>query len=188
MNRYIIDFNIVIKLKAHIFNSFIPDFIKKNSINTNITLKKLRTNEFVADISKQNNERLFNMKINDILCEQPISTKYSTLDRFENKKIIDKIYKEKKEIKVIKILELTFEELLIIYRRTLNNPEDMEKLEKIKNKIQGLDLSEENKYKDFGFLIEHLKNNYDDEYIEIVKRTCIRYKNWFIEKQSRKNK
>ena len=151
-------------------------------------MKKLPNKGFISDVSKINNERLFDMKIKDILCEQPISTKYSTFDRFENKKIIDKIYKEKKEINVIKILELTFEELFIIYRRKLNGPEDMEELEEIKAKIKGLDLLEENenKYKDIGYLITKLEKDHEEEYIQEVKTSCLGYINWFNKKFERK--
>ena len=179
--------NIINKLKANIFNCYIRNLIKKYSINKDIELKKLRTKEFIADLSKFNNERLFNMKISEILREQPISTKYSTLKNFENKIIIDKIYNENKEKNVIKILELTFEELLIIYRISLNASEDMEKLEEIKNKIDGLDLLEEkNKCKGIENLIEELKPNHEDEYIEVVKTVCLEYKKWFNKKKERK--
>ena len=158
------------------------------SLNKNIDLKKLPTKGFISDLSKQNNERLFNMKIKDILCEQPISTKYSTFDTFENKLIIEKIYEESKEINVIKILELTFEELLFIYRNKLKEPEDMEKLEEIKAKIEGLDLlSNENKYNDFGYLIKKLEKNHEEEYIEKIKILCLGYENWFNERIGRKN-
>ena len=179
--------NIINKIKTNFFSDYIRNIIKENSINKDIDLKKLRTKEFMADLSKQNNERLFNMKIKDILCEQPISTKYSTFDNFENKLIIEKIYEEKKEINVIKILELTFEELLIIYRSKLKDPKDMEKLEEIKGKIEGLDLlSNENKYNDFAYLINKLEKNHEEEYIEKIKILCLGYENWFNERIGRK--
>ncbi len=178
--------NIIYKLKSKFFNSYIIDIVEENSINKDIYLKKLQTKEFTHDLSKINNEKLFTMKIKDILSEHPISTKYSTFDRFENKKIIEKIYREKKEINVIKILELTFEELLIIYRRSLKDPEDMKKCEGIKAKIEGLDLKNENKYKDFGNLIKQLEKNHEKEYIEKVERTCIEYKKFFFDKKERK--
>ena len=178
--------NIVYKIKSSIFNDYIIDTIKENSINKDIDLKKLQTKEFTHDVTKQNNEILFPMKIKDILSEHPISTKYSTFDRFENKKIIEKIYRENKEINVIKILELTFEELLILYRRSLKDPEDMKKFEGIKAKIEGLDLENENKYKDFGYLIKQLEKNHEKKYIEKVKKTCIGYENFFFDKKERK--
>ena len=179
--------NIINKIKTNFFNDYIRDIIKKNSLKKDIDLKKLRSKEFIADLTKQTNERLFNMKIKDILCEQPISTKYSTFDTFENKLIIEKIYEEKKEINVIKILELTFEELLIIYRSKLKDPKDMEKLEEIKGKIEGLDLlSNENKYNDFAYLINKLEKNHEEEYIEKIKILCLGYENWFNERIGRK--
>ena len=178
--------NIIYKLKSKFFNSYIIDIVEENSINKDIYLKKLQTKEFTHDLSKINNEKLFTMKIKDILSEHPISTKYSTFDRFENKKIIETIYRENKEINVIKILELTFEELLILYRRSLKDPEDMKKLEEFKSKIEGLDLENENKYKDFGYLIKQLEKNHEKKYIEKVKKTCIGYENFFFDKKERK--
>ena len=181
--------NIINKIKTSIFNDYIRNIVKENSLKKDIDLKKLPTKGFISDLSKINNERLFDMKIKDILCEQPVSTKYSKFNRFENKKIIDKIYEEKKEINVIKILELTFEELLIIYRRKLKAPEDKEELEKIKAKIEGLDLLEENenKYKDIGYLIKKLEKDHEKEYIEEVKTSCLGYINWFSKKFERKS-
>ena len=179
--------NMINKIKKNFFNDYIRNVVKENSLSKDIDLKKLPT-KFIADLTKQNNKRLFNMKIKDILCEQPISTKYSKFDSFVNKLIIEKIYKEKKEINVIKILELTFEELFIIYRIKLNKPKDIEYLEEIKDKIKDLDLIEnENKYKDIGYLIKELKKNNESEYIENVKSACLKYKKWFIDKSERKS-
>ena len=129
--------------------------------------------------------------MSDILCQQKISSKYSKFDEYENKKIIEQIYKEKREIKVIKILELTFEELFIIFRRKLNVPNDIIKLEEIKAKIEGLDLLEENnKYKDIEYLIKNTKKRYivKDNYIKEVKKLCLGYVDWFGEKIGRKNR
>ena len=98
--------NIVNKIMTHFFNHYIRDIIKKNSKYKKILLSKLQT-KFTSNLKKQNNFELFKKKIKDILCQNKISTKYSTLDKYENKKIIDKIYEENKEINIIKILELT---------------------------------------------------------------------------------
>ena len=180
--------NIINKIKAYFINTFIRLLLKMYSLNKNIDLKKLPTKGFISDLTKQTNERLFNMKIKDILCEQPISTKYSTFDTFENKLIIEKIYEENKEINVIKILELTFEELFIIFRRKLKDPEDMEKLEEIKAKIEGLDLLEENnKCKDVEDLIKEQEKDNGKEYIEEIKRLCLGYIKWFNDKNKRKS-
>jgi hypothetical protein len=52
----------------------------------------------------------------DILSEIPITTKNKKSHKFENKFIVEKLYKEEKEKKVIQILDLTFRELFIIFR------------------------------------------------------------------------
>ena len=183
--------NIINKIRGRFFNSYIIDLVQKNSINNDIKLKKLQNKKFIADLNKEKNEKLYKMKMSDILCQQKISSKYSKFDEYENKKIIEQIYKEKREIKVIKILELTFEELFIIFRRKLNDPNDIIKLEEIKAKIEGLDLLEENnKYQDIEYLIKEKKKRYIDSnnYIKEVKKLCLGYVDWFGEKIGRKNR
>ena len=187
-NKYCED-NIINKIKGCFFNSYIIGLVIKNSIYDEIKLKKLPNKKFIADLNKEKNEKLFKMKISDILCQQKISSKYTKFDEYENKKLIEKIYKEKKEMKVIKILELTFEELFIIFRRKLNDPDDMNKLEEIKDKIKGLDLlKENNKYKDIEYLLKDIKKRYieTNNYIEEVKKLCLGYVNWFGDKIGRK--
>ena len=187
--------NIINKLKGYVFNHFFLDLVEKNSLKKDVKLKKLPNKTFIADLNKKKNEKLFKMKMCDILCKEKISSKYSNFDKYENRKIIDKIFKEKKERNVIKILELTFEELFIIFRIKLNYSEDWKKLEEIKYKIKGLDLLENNnKYKDIEYFIEKdIKNRYiePDEYIKKVKSVCLGYQKWFNEKKgraARKNK
>ena len=187
------DDNIINKIKGYFFNGFVRDFIKKNSINEIVEIKKL-PNKFISDLTKEKNERLYKMKISDILYEEEISTKYSTFNRDENRIIIDKIYEEKKEINIIKILELTFEELFIIFRRKLEEKDDMKKLEEIKEKIEGLDLiGNNNNYKDIQLLFNDIVAKYNKklsdkelkEYIDNVKNLCLGYENWFKKKIGR---
>ena len=129
------------------------------------------------------------MKIKEILCEQELNPENKKSYRYSNKKLIEKIYEEKKETNVIKILELTFEELFIIYRRKLNNSEDIKKIEEIKDKIIGLDLLEENnKYKDIEYLIKELEKKHEEEYIKEVIKACLEYENLLIKKKKNKNK
>ena len=189
------DDNIINKLKGYLFNHFIIDLVEKNSLRKDIILKKLPNKTFIADLNKKKNEGLFKMKMRDILCQEKISSKYSNFDKYENRKIIEKIYEEKKERNVIKILELTFEELFIIFRRKLNDPKDIKKLKEIKYKIIGLDLLENNnKYKDIEYFIEKdIKKRYiePDEYIKKLKSLCIDYQKWFngkIGRAARKKK
>ena len=168
--------NIVNKINAHFFNNFIIDLIQNNSIKKDILLKKV-SHSFIAKLNKKNTERILNMKISDIYYEQEISPKYRINMKNYNKNVIDKIYEEKKERNVIKILELTFEELFIIFRRKLNNSEDSKKLEDIKNKIKGLDLLENNdKYKDIQYFINLMD---DEKYIDKFKKVCLDYERRF---------
>ena len=134
------------------------------------------------------------MKISDILEEQEISSKYLKCEKYENKEIIKKIYEDKKELNVIKILELTFEELFIIFRRKLKKADDLKKLEEIKDKIEGLDLSEKfGEERDIIFLIKDIENknkekmekNELEEYIEKIKKLCLTYEEWFNKKIER---
>ena len=94
--------NIIKKINAFFINKYIIDLIKKNSINNDISLKKL-SHIFIYKLYKHNTERLLDMKISDILIEQDISSKYTHYVKDYNRHLIDKIYEEKKEIKVIKI-------------------------------------------------------------------------------------
>ena len=141
--------NIINKLRVYFFH-FVRDVIKKNSINEIIYFKKA-VNDVIANLKKDKNDKMHKMKIKDILSEQEISSKYKTYNKFENKIIIEKIYKEQKQIKVIKILDLTFEELFIIFRKNLKNDKDKENIVKIAKKIEDLDLlKEDNKYEDIN--------------------------------------
>ena len=132
------------------------------------------------------------MKIKDILSQEKISTKYSTFQGNENELIINKIYKEGKETRIIKILDLTFKELFIIFRRKLNYHKDEEEIENIADKIEGLDLLENDNYNDVGYLIQEIIEKYKDmesheleTYVDNVKILCCNYEKWFNDKIGR---
>ena len=184
--------NIINKIKTHFFH-YIRDIISKNSNNENEKVKIIKfQKEFVANLKKDINIELLETKLVDILRNQKISTKNKNSDKDQNKTIIDKIYKEKKEERVMKILELEFKELLIIFRRKLNKPEDEKELKKIEKKIEGLDLITNDDYDDTKYLIDDIekqnsKNNRMnetelEEYIEKVKECCKNYEKWFYDK------
>ena len=165
--------NILMKLNRYCFR-FIYDIIHKNLISKIFYLKKL---SLIGFHHYMLNERIFKMKISDILSEPKYNRTFNNVVDDHNRKIIDKIYEEKKERSVIKILELTFEELFIIFRRKLNNSEDSKKLEDIKNKIKGLDLLEEsNKYEDIQYFINLMD---DENYIDKFKKVCLDYERRF---------
>ena len=165
------DYIILIKVK---FFHYIKDIIKKNSIEGNINLKKLPYNS-ISDLQRERNITLLNMKIKDILSETPIKIN-SRIDKAYNKKIIEKIYKEGKELKVIQILELTFKELFIIFRKKLNKKEDEEEIKNIAKKIEGLDLLDNNNYPDINNCFDSLRQNNEEDPKETEEFILIKLK------------
>ena len=157
--KYRID-NIKRKILCGFFR-YIFEIIQRNS-KEKIFLKKFGYHHI--NISRVYLERLYKKKLVDIFKEFKISKIYLKHDEYENRKIIERIYEEKKEINVIKILELTFEEVFIIFRKSLNNEKDKDKLKEIEIKIDGLDLLDNNdKYPDIQCLIKHLRDRNEDE-------------------------
>ena len=188
--------NIINKIKTYFFH-YIRDIIKKNCIYETINFIKFRR-KFVANLKKDKNIDLLETKLIDILKNQPISTKNKNADEYENKFIIDKIYEEKKEKKVMNILELTFKELFIIFRRKLNKHDDKKELKNIDKKIKELDLITNNEYDDISYLVKDIKEKNSrnkkmteeelEEYINKVLIACINYEKWFYEKVGRNKK
>ena len=184
--------NITNKIKRAVFN-FARNIIKKNSID-GIELKKFR-NKTIEVLTKNKNEELFQMPLKDIFSNEKISSKYKKFDNYENKNIIDKIYKENKETKIIQILDLTFQEILIIFRKNLKYIEDKEKIRELRDKIKDLDLLDDKNdksYEEIDHLIKKTRESYDDlnqneldEYINKIKVQCCNYENWFNNKVSR---
>lgn len=196
--------NIIIKIKGYFF-TFIRDITKNNFINKTLYFRKLPY-KFISKLSKKFNVRLMNMQMKDILSEIPITTKNKKSHKFENKFIVEKLYKEEKEKKVIQILDLTFRELFIIFRRKLNLIKDKIDLEIISKKIEDLDLLKNNNYKDINYLIDQIRDkskNMDEDsdteiteddyekYIKELRYFCCIYEKWFkkkIARNSKKNK
>ena len=195
--------NIIIKIKGYFF-TFIRDITKNNFINKTLYFRKLPY-KFISKLSKKFNVRLMNMQMKDILSEIPITTKNKKSHKFENKFIVEKLYKEEKK-KAIQILDLTFRELFIIFRRKLNYVGDKAELEIISKKIEDLDLLKDNNYKDINYLIDQIRNkskNMDEDsdteiteddyekYIKELRYFCCIYEKWFkkkIARNSKKNK
>ncbi len=196
--------NIIIKIKGYFF-TFIRDITKNNFINKTLYFRKLPY-KFISKLSKKFNVRLMNMQMKDILSEIPITSKNKKSHKFENKFIVEKLYKEEKEKKVIQILDLTFRELFIIFRRKLNLIKDKIDLEIISKKIEDLDLLKDNNYKDINYLIDQIRNkskNMDEDsdteiteddyekYIKELRYFCCIYEKYFkkkIARNSKKNK
>lgn len=158
-------------------------------------MKKL-PRKFIEDLSKEKNKQLFSKKIKEILSEEKITSKNKKSDKYENKITIERIIKNKNEVKLSKILELTFKELFILFRKKISENEDEVELRKIVNKIEGLDLLEgKNNYKDMEYLIQEIRQKNDEmneeeleRYIDKLKFLCRNYEQWFIKKKKRISK
>ena len=187
--------NIITKIKTHIINTYIISLVEKNSLNRNkkIVLKKL-SNKYVRDLNTASNKKLLNMPIKKIFLRQSITNKCTRYPRKHNKITIQKIYDEKdetkKEANVIKILNLSFRDILKMFRKRRY-------FRKILRKYKGRKLV--NKYE--GLIIEHddcvdfikkvYKNIKDMIYIEKLRKYCFIYEKWFknrVEKPKRAKK
>ena len=118
-NKYRKD-NIIRRFKAHLMKN-IYDYINscfninnkyQNSKNINL-IKKIQSDN-IKLISKSENIAWLNSTIKNIF-SQKISSRISTFHSDYNKKLIHKIYEEKKEMKVIDILDKTIREMWLIY-------------------------------------------------------------------------
>ena len=185
--------NMINKIKRSYFN-YIRDIIKKNAINKDIEIKKIGNN-FMENLTKKINMALNSTKLKTVFSDIEISHKYKKFDKEYNKTTIENIYNEGKETNIIKILNLTFEELFIIFRRKLNFYKDRKKVKDIEKKIEGLDLLKNDNYKDIQYLFESVRNKYKnlqvdevEKYIIKLKILCCCYQQWFINKLERNPK
>ena len=163
----------ILKIIKDAFFDYIVDIINKNLINNNY---KLIPSIFIIRSNKIINylERAFDMRISDILYEAESLTDF-WVDQFVSSEIINIIYREKKERKVIKIFELTFEELFNIFRRKIMNSKGIKKLDAIKAKIKGLDLLESDNYKDVDYHIKRYMKKEDEDSIGLFKIICCKF-------------
>jgi hypothetical protein len=163
------------KLKKPIFLKIKPQIIatnlkKKSAISTiNETFKNILSNE--------------------------ISKKYSTLQKDENLKLVNKIYEEKNQPFVMCILDSTFIDILNYFSGQNNG-------ENIKNYFKNMNISEQmieeflNKFQKIKTFLSKIdekekkdKNGKESQdYVERIGLLCINYKAWFEKKFERINK
>ena len=179
--------NKIHKIKSYFGKSLY--FFIRNSFIENYEFLKLEIS-INKNLKKDFNEKLFKMKLKDIYFNYGISEKYIHYDKDTNKKLINKIYKEEKEIAVIKILNLTYIEAFEIFRRKIKEEKDIN--QELKNKINGTNFLDNKKFKDFDCLIEKIreeekknKNGDIEEYINDIKRLCLHFEEWFGQKKGR---
>ena len=164
--------------------------MNQNFKNKNKKNKILKLNhEKIMNLKRNANLNLFNKTIKNIFSEIEIRQKFSTHNSEENKKLIIKIYKGIiKEEKIKQILDLTFSEILDIFRK--NIIEDIENKEKInsliESKLNGVNLLINNEYEGIDYLINNLReSNFQDNYIDKIIDLTLNYENWFENKIGR---
>ena len=118
--------NIIRRFKVHLMKNIYHYINSSFNINIrnknpkNINMIKIIPSDNIKLTSKKENISWLNSTIKNIF-SQKISSKVSTFPSDYNKKLINKIYEEKKEIKVINILEKTIREMWLIY---INNDDE----------------------------------------------------------------
>ena len=126
----------------HYINScFNINIMKKKSKNINMI--KIIPSDHIKLTSKTDTIAWLNSRIKNIF-SQKISSKITTFHSDYNKKLINKIYEEKKEIKVINILDKTIREMWLIYIN--NDDESYPGFTKLKDDVIKLKNLGENEY------------------------------------------
>ena len=183
--------NMMRKIKSFLLNSI------NNLLNSSLKDKKLEflnlDSEIIKNLKKDYNIILLKTTIRDLYENSSISRKYRSKNMDNNKRIIQKIYKDNEEIETIKILNLTYGEFLQIFRRNISNLSL-----KLKEKIEKINILNTNEYKNliYKFFYEiknqELKNNENEndiiDYINNIGKLLINYENWFLDKIGRNRK
>ena len=174
--------NIMRKIKSF-FQKRIHKYLSKI---TKEDLLKLDSN-VKSRLKKEFNLNLFNKTLKDIYIETNISPKYKLKKVKTNEKLINRIYKEEKEIEAIKILNLTYEEAFEIFRRNLKPKEELS--DELKRKIAGTNILNPKFFEDASVLIENEKEEGKTQdnmkYIDNFRRLILEFKNWFENKIGR---
>ena len=184
------DDNIIAKIKTILMNSIL-DLLNKSFIYFNPDHKPflkfaLEKNKYKS-IKKDINLKLLKTKIKDILNIE-VSSKYTIKDKNYNKILIKKIYDEGKETNIIKILELTFGDLLNIFSESETISDELQE------KISHIEKINEN-FRRLPYYLNKIKedNNRESEedmkaHIDRIKYLSINFEKWFNEKIAKKNK
>ena len=181
------DDNIITKIKIFILNSA-RDLLNSSFIYFNqklfLKIAKIKYQSIKKDIIL----KLLSTKLKNIFSDN-ISLKYSTINNKNyNMDLINKIYEENVETNVIQILELTFGDLLNIFRGTISN--------ELQEKIRFINNIKEN-FKCLPYFLEKIiadeKANDEIEdninvYVNKIKKLSMNYEEWFNKKRTRKTK
>ena len=159
-----------VKLTQNIYNyiniSFTCNqyYVKMNKSFINI-IQKINSKE-TKSISKIDNIRWLNTKIKDIF-SQKVSSKFIIFEPNYNKKLIKKILEQKKEIKVIEVLEKTVRDMWIIYKND-DIYHEFPGFQTIKYDIEKF--KEMNESEDYIGLYRYACNKFEDIFKKIRQR------------------
>ena len=160
------DDNIIRKIKCHFLN-YINENLNKNLIDKNNFFFKL-DNYINENLKKDYNIQLMHRTLKEIYIDTKISNKYKKHESDINKKLIEKIYFEKKESEVIKILEQSYIETFNELIKT-----------NLDNFCNGILRKEEK---------NGLSKNDAVNYFKDIKQLCENYEKWFECKKGRSKK
>ena len=188
--------NMLRKIKSFFVGGF------HNYLNSTIQepeLKLTKIDFYVCkELKKEFNERLFEATWKVIYETVNLSDKYTNLIKNEpdkNRKIIERIFNENKEVEAIKILRLTFEEVyqIFISRYSPISPE-------LRKKIEGTNILTSKEFWKLDDFLKYIKVKFEkeknkkknqiniDDYISKIKNLCLGLKDWFKTKNGRKNR
>jgi hypothetical protein len=185
--------NMFRKIKSFFVGSF-HNYL--NSIIENPELKLTKIDFYICkELKKEFNENLFEATLRLIYMKVSLSDKYSNLIKNEpdkNKKIIERIFNENKEVEAIKILSLSFDEVyqIFISRYCSISPE-------LRKKIEGTNILTSKQFWKLDDFLKNIKEKFEkekskkknqeniDEYINKVKNLCLGLKEWFKNKNGR---
>ena len=188
------DDNMILKIKNNFSNSIV-DLLNNSFIyrGPEILDGNPHTNKFLKingqinkKIKKDNNINMLNTKIKDFLSEN-VSPKFQKAEKDHNKKLIEKIQEQNKEVKILSILELTYKDMLDIFNGNISD--------ELKLKIKDIKIFDNfSKLEDF---LEKMRKKEEDEgmpdefinkYIEKMRRLCKGFEEWFNAKLGRNKK
>ena len=165
------------KTKILEYNKIIRKDIKNDEPQN---LIKLLDYKFVDKIKKETDLELLKKTLKEIFSHD-ISPKYSTLSRYSNKTMIERIIKEQKDnANIMFAFNLTFGDWIDIftYKKDLNSIKnyDEEKMKDLNNKFIKLD----------KLILEIYEKEYTNNYLSYFISYAFNYKRWFFMKKGRK--
>ena len=160
-NKYSED-NIMRKIKTNIMDYSLN---KLNNSLKNKAMTFLKIDKKLSEnLKKDFNMDLMNRTLQNILYNESMRKKYKRKN-YDNKKLIDEIIKENKELETIEILNKTYYDMIVEIRQQNLNA-FLDKIVKKENNMK--------------------KKSNIDEYIDLLKDLLFRFKEWFDGKKGRK--